>query len=234
MKVIVSSDFHGHLPEIIKPFDLFLICGDICPAHSHYFAFQINWLNTVFAEWINSLPFKDENSKVVMTWGNHDFVGEKITADNIKEFNDKTNNRVVILNNETYKYEYFTKDGPKSLRIFGTPYCKIFYNWAFMRNDDFLKEAYSCMPLECDIVISHDSPTLNNLGLIQEGFQEGFQAGNVLLDEEIITKKPKYFFSGHIHSGNHNFENVRGTMMANVSYINENYKPTYDILEFDI
>ena len=40
IKIQVTSDLHGYLPEITKEFDLLLICGDVCPAHDHYYAFQ--------------------------------------------------------------------------------------------------------------------------------------------------------------------------------------------------
>ena len=77
-----------------------------------------------------------------------------------------------------------------------------------MVSNDKLEEKYSEIPEGTDILISHDSPTINNLGLIQEGWNEGVDAGNIVLDKYIRERKPRYFFSGHIHSGNHNFEDV--------------------------
>lgn len=162
------------------------------------------------------------------------FFLERITNSELTKFYKKTFNRVIVLKNEIYDYEYLDDNGINSLKIFGTPYCKIFGNWAFMVSDEKLKQKYSEMPLNCDIVISHDSPSINNLGTIQEGWQKGVNAGNFVLAEEIKIKKPKYFFSGHIHSGNHNFENVDGTIMANVSLVNEKYNPVFDILKFEI
>lgn len=234
IKVLATSDLHGNLPKITTPFDLLLICGDICPAHSHYFSYQITWFQHDFADWINTLPFKDEWSKVVMVWGNHDFVGEQISQEHITCFNLTTNNRVVILNNEEYDYEYLSDEGLKTLKIFGTPFCKIFGNWAFMVNNETLEKYYSFIPDNCDIVISHDSPSINGIGTINNGWYKGYDAGNLPLTKIIKEKKPKYFFSGHIHSGNHEFENVDGTMMANVSYLDEEYKPNYEILSFDL
>ena len=233
-KIIVTSDTHGNLPVIETPFDLLLLPGDVCPAHDHYYAYQINWFQNVFSKWINSLPFKDENSKVVMTWGNHDFVGERICKEELQCFHIETNYRVIILKNEEYDYEYLTDEGIKTLKIFGTPYCHIFGNWAFMVSDEKLKNKFSFIPENCDIVISHDAPSINALGTISEGHNKGYDAGNIPLTNAIKEKKPKYFFCGHIHSGNHTFENVDGTYMANVSFINEKYQPAYSVLEFDI
>ena len=234
LKILVTSDLHGNLPFITTPFDLLLICGDICPAHDHYFSFQIEWFQTKFSKWINTLPFKNENSKVVFIAGNHDFFGERIQKEHLDVFNIETQNRCVYLRNEGYNYEYISDNGLETLSIFGTPYCKIFGNWAFMVNDELLDKKYNEIPNDLDILISHDSPDLNGLGMINEGWSKGIDAGNKILSKHIIEKMPKFFFSGHIHSGNHNFEKVGNTYMANVSYINEGYRPAYPILEFEI
>jgi len=247
MKVLATSDLHGGFPEISEPFDLLLICGDVCPAHDHYFTYQKEWIETVFIEWIKSLPFNGPWAKVVMTWGNHDFVGERLTKVELDSLRVKTEGRLVILKNEEYTFEYLDdvsdETSIKQVRIFGTPYCKIFGSWAFMVSTEKLHEKYSKIPEGLDILISHDSPHINNLGLIQEGWNAGEDAGNFILDEYIRNKKPRYFFSGHIHSGNHTFETVNVhpnpdegetlVKMANVSYINERYNPVYEVLSFD-
>ena len=234
LKILVTSDLHGHLPFINTPFDLLLICGDICPAHDHYFDFQIGWFQYEFSKWINTLPFKDEFSKVVFIPGNHDFFGEMIQKEHLDVFNIETQNRCVFLRNTGYNYEYVSDDGLKTLSIFGTPYCKIFGSWAFMVSDEKLKMAFNEIPEELDILISHDSPDLNGLGMINEGWSKGTDAGNKILSKYIVEKKPKFFFSGHIHSGNHTFEKIGDTYMANVSYINERYQPAYPVLEFEL
>ena len=83
------------------------------------------------------------------------------------------------------------------------------------------------IPEDCDILLTHDAPDINNLGLILSGFNAGTNAGNTVLAEAIKEKKPKYVFCGHIHSGNHVFQNVDGTWMTNVSYVSESYYPYY-------
>ena len=103
-----------------------------------------------------------------------------------------------------------------------------------MVSDKTLEKKYKQIPDNVDILISHDSPTLNELGFIHSGWNAGTEAGNKVLDKYIVEKKPKYFFSGHIHSGNHAFKKIGDTYMANVSYINENYTPFYPILEFTL
>ena len=226
IKVIVLSDTHGELLDIKEKFDLMLICGDVCPAHDHYYSFQEEWIKNDYRDWINSLPFNDDNSKVVMIGGNHDFFLERAKKQDIERLTQKTNNRLVMLKNELYEFE--------GLKIFGTPYCKRFGNWAFNLSDDALRTKYAQCPENVDIIISHDSPTINGLGEITKGWKFGKNVGNVVLDELIERVKPKWFFSGHIHSGNHEISEYGVTKMANVSIKDEDYIPIYQPLMIEV
>lgn len=234
MKILAISDLHGELPYISKKFDLLLICGDVCPATNHSLDYQKSWFETYFIDWVNTLPFNDEWSKVVMTWGNHDFIGERVKLDELDNLSD----RLVILKNDLYTFQYFDSEseetGIKELTIFGTPYCKVFGTWAFMVPDDTLNQKFSQCPENVYIFISHDSPTINGLGTINHGKIYANPVGNRVLDLHIQRVKPKYFFSGHIHTGNHELTDFEGIKMANVSLLDERYFPFYNILEIDV
>ncbi len=232
LKVLVSSDFHGYLPNVgEEPFDFFFICGDICPVVNHSWYFQDEWMKNEFVEWVKGLPYRDEYSKVVMTWGNHDFIGHNIIG---KEIEDLCDGRLIILKNETCHIPYKCGDGEKTINIFGTPWCKIFFNWAFMADNEKLDQYYSECPEGVDVFLSHDSPTLNGLGTITQGRHSGTEAGNKVLDRYIEEKKPKYFFSGHIHSGNHTLEKIGETWLANVCLVDENYNPRPYVLGIEL
>ena len=228
MKILATSDLHGNLPSIEHSFDLLFICGDLCPGKS-----QLSWLFTVFAEWVKALPFKDNFSKIILVPGNHDFVLDSISLSEIEDLNSKVGNRIVFLRHDIYEHEFAVSDGVDSLKIFGTPYCSLFGNWAFMVDDDTLDRKFSQIPNDVDILLSHDSPDTNGLGFITEGRYKTDTTGNKVLAKHIKRVKPKLFLSGHFHSGNHNLEEVNGTLMANVSYVNEFYKPTHSVLELD-
>ncbi len=231
MNILVTSDLHGNLPDIKEPIELLLICGDICPVHDQYYMYQLDWFKNQFASWINSLNFKDEFSQVIMTWGNHDHVGERITKDEIKAVRKKTHSRLTVLKNETCDYEYLTDNGMQTLKIFGTPYCKIFGNWAFMVSEDTLREKFAMCPNGVDILLSHDSPAMYETGVIREGWSEGVDAGNVVLDECIREKHPKINVHGHIHSSCRDFKEYDGTYIVNTSYVNERYNPVGYVLK---
>lgn len=232
IKILATSDLHGNLPNIVEPFDLLILAGDICPATNHNIDFQHDWATSVFVDWLNNLPYKDANSKVVMIWGNHDFWAE---ADEFSSYGieDLTKHKVKVLQNTAYEFEYPVSDGLDNLKIFGTPYCSVFYNWAFMIPDDKLEEKFSEIPENTDILISHDSPNIYKLGAIQEGPYKSDTTGNKVLPKHLERVKPMMYFCGHFHSGNHDFEERNGTWMANVSYVNERYKPVNPILSID-
>ena len=230
MKILASSDFHGRLPIIEEPFDLFLICGDICPVECHGKNFQEDWLQNEFIEWINGLPFKTHWSKVVMTWGNHDFYGEKCSEEDMFMLERLTNFRLRILRHNSYEFEFPVSDGIDSLKIFGTPYCGQFGRWAFMDDDETLRHLFTEIPDDTDILISHDSPNVYGLGDITQGYWKQSGTGNRVLYGHVLRVHPKLFVCGHFHSGNHQLQNIDGIYMANVSYINEDYEPFWDVL----
>jgi len=224
--VLASSDFHGNLPKVETPFDLFLVCGDICPAHDHYVSFQKEWLETEYVDWVKSLPFKDDESMVVMTWGNHDYFGERGSKIDVAALVHACDGKLAVLKNEAFTWWHETD----KVEIFGTPYCKLFGSWPFMVSEETLDKKFAKIPEGLDFLITHDSPTLNDLGKIHEGWQPGVQAGNVALDRHIMRAMPKFVFSGHIHSGNHELGSIEGVSMANVSYVDETYSPRWEPL----
>lgn len=236
MLFLATSDLHGNLPVINDEFDLLMITGDICPDLWNIPYKQIEWIDENLIPWINSLCFKNVWSKVIIVPGNHDVCFEQyISKSLIREWEFKTSNHLVILNHDFYEYYYITEElDVKYLKIFGTPYCKRFGNWAFMVDDEQLIRKYSQIPNDIDILLSHDSPTIEQLGGVLDENSRWYNpnAGNEILSEYILKIKPKIFHSGHMHSGNHDFHEFNGIWMANVSYVNDEIEPTYNILKY--
>jgi predicted phosphodiesterase len=242
VKVIAISDLHGYLPVIEEKFDLLLIGGDICPAHSHYNYFQRMWLSTEFVKWVNELPFKDEWSKVVFIGGNHDCFLDQEPNPNKDGFSSiytdilkPCGGRLIYLEDDEYTFEKMDDDGQfETLKIYGTPWCKIFGNWWFMRNDEFLEKAFDAIPEDLDILLTHDAPAIPPYGFITTGRWAGTDAGNKPLADAIRKKKPKYAFHGHIHSSPGEMKEIDGTNICCVSVMDEEYMPFNPIHVLDI
>lgn len=233
MKFLATSDTHGYLPNITEEFDLFMICGDICPADDHSIYYQENWIKNIFTQWINSLPYKTAWSKVILVPGNHDFWFERMSDAQKLEIEMLCFNRLKILKHDVYEFEYPVSDGLDSLMIFGTPYCSIFGRWAFMVNDETLEKKYGQIDEDTDILLCHDSPNIYGLGDVTEGPFKRVGSGNPILARHIERIKPLILHTGHFHSGNKKFEERNGTWMANVCYINEDYIPSNVVLSYN-
>ena len=237
IKTIVFSDPHGQLPVITEPFDLMLICGDICPAKNHFYAYQREWLSTVFVDWVNNLPFADKSSRVIFIAGNHDFYLYNEPNPNKGEYSSiytdvlkPCNGRLVYLEDDEYVFSKETDDGKiETLKIYGTPWCKIFGRWAFMKIDENLETMYSFIPPGLDILLTHDAPAIQGHGKILLGPWAGEDAGNKVLANAIKVVEPRYVFSGHIHSASHVLTKVyrKNTYICNVSILDENYYPLF-------
>ena len=220
------SDLHGYLPEIDKC-DLVLICGDIVSLRSQLYPKSCKkWYTRVFQPWIDSLPC----DKVLFIPGNHE-VGVEGHEDEYKKLFGPHNKATVLFHES---YEYLGSDG-ETYKIFGTPYCKVFDNWAYMRPNSDLKEKFSEIPEGLDILLTHDvAYGYADQSLQDIGYGTDTHFGTVELRDAILEKKPKYHFSGHIHTADHNPIMIGDTKHYNVSYLDEKYTPTFEPLYLDI
>lgn len=229
MKVVAMSDLHGTLlpVEDIEPCELVCISGDIVPLNVQANSRKTkSWLRNKFKPWCESLPC----DKVVFIAGNHDFYLQDL--DFMYSVFPK-DGKVTYLFHEGYTYT--SKDG-KEYSIFGTPYCKIFGNWAFMDTNERLIELYEDIPENLDILLTHDQPY--GWGDILEQlitpWADSSHIGNQPLAQAILKKQPKYLFCGHLHSTTHNCVEIGKTKRYNVSIKDERYDPVYDPLLLDI
>lgn len=231
MKICAMSDLHGNLPQYEEGFyddcELLLICGDIIPLE-----IQINinasktWLTQEFKFWASSIPV----DKVIFIGGNHDHICERCKKHLYHWFSK--HDKVTYLHNSGL--EYISNLG-KVYSIFGSPYCKQFGNWAFMRDEDTLIKKFSEIPENLDILITHDVPYgISDVLLQTVHWNTSEHIGNKPLREAILEKKPKWHFSGHLHSTNHDIVQVEGINHANVSLLDEKYNLVYKPLIVEI
>jgi predicted phosphodiesterase len=235
MRITVTSDLHGILPEI-EPTELLIICGDIIPLRIQNNVPASNkWFNGAFKDWVEKLPC----DKVIMTPGNHDYAlslmhteeqrheFEKIFFFSVQGCKDVFTYKLTCLWNQYCGYN--------GLRIFGTPYCKIFGNWPFMCLPEDLKEKFKEIPPFLDILITHDP--VYKLG--DTDLAQGEHHGNVQLRDHLdylyekYNNLPRIIASGHFHSAEHQPSKYLDTWYFNSSLVDESYELAYKPTVFD-
>jgi len=230
LNICAISDMHGQYDFNVSPVNILFICGDIVPLKmQHNKPQSLKWFNRKFIPWCIKQPV----DQIYIVAGNHDFFLEGYPESHIKEFLQGTN--ITILYNESA--EYLDENSGKVYTIWGSPNCHIFGNWAFMYSDEYNKDMYERMPKNLDFLITHDAPYGRNDVLLQEdcSWANRKHIGNIPLVEVVQEKKPKYHFTGHLHSTDHELKDYDGTKTACVSLLNEDYnmvyKPLYLIVE---
>jgi Icc-related predicted phosphoesterase len=230
MKICAISDMHGILDFDIKPCDILCICGDILPLNiQSLHQSSIDWLIDAFIPWCEKQPC----DKVFFIAGNHDWLFMK-HPDEIDEI-FKDNNKITYLLDKDAEYTKETSESYENIRIYGTPWCHQFYNWAFMTSDKELEKIYNKIPYKVDILLTHDCPYGTSDIILQDvPWKTGDHIGCHPLGDAVDEKKPKIHFCGHLHSCTHEPQQRGETIVTNVSVVNESYKRVYEPLYMDI
>ena len=198
MRIIAASDLHGRLPqpEDVPRGDVLALAGDLCPHGGA--SRQLDWLSTAFAGWVDRLPV----SRVVATWGNHDWVGLKWPAPAVSKMSWLLDSGVEI-------------DG---CRFWGSPWSLPFFDWAFMRPEDQLAETWSLMPEGTDVAIVHGPP--QGCGDLTS---RGQHVGSASLRRRLEEVRPQLAVFGHIHEAAGQWD-LAGGVWANVSLLDLHYR----------
>lgn len=226
IKICGISDLHGYLPEIRYEVDILCICGDIVPCNIQYnYDESLEWLQNDFYNWIKKSPVKN----VVMIWGNHDFIGEKLYEDgitNMSKFIFGNDSNIHILVDQMVEIN--------NVRIYGTSWCPNLKNWAFYGPSSFLNTQFTKIPYHTEILLTHCPPKHGQQGIVLQpccDFLKDF--GCQELEDAIqkifsVKSTSTHILSGHIHSGNHECEVEGGFIYCNVSLLDENYEMIYE------
>lgn len=203
MKLVCVSDTHMRHDEIPIPDGNVLVhAGDMTGCG--------NWheLQKV-GVWLKML--KERFDHIVMIAGNHDFgfeVNKKMVMDAI--FPDD----IIYLENS----EVIIND----VKFYGTPMCRQFYNWAFMRDEIDLAPYWANIPDDVNILITH-TPAYGILDL--SGTKE--HCGSLTLYDRIKRLREhghlKHHIFGHIHAS-YGMTEIEGIQFHNVASLNEQYR----------
>jgi len=208
MKVVATSDLHGHLFDIPEC-DLLLIAGDIGTDEELFW--QTQWFNFVFRDWLNKVPAK----KIIGVAGNHDWPFEKCPELISKDLN------WTYLQDSGTEYE--------GLKIWGSPW-QLPYGLAFNLPEQNLAQKWNMIPGDTNILITHSPPfCFGDLNLLCE------HCGSQSLTERIRdSKELRLAVYGHIHSAKGVYD-YNGKILANVAAVNEQYELLKEpFMEFEI
>lgn len=215
MKVCSISDIHNKIADIVfEPADVLIIAGDLTDFGT---AAEISEANSI----IKNLPFKEK----IFVPGNHDMLFESHYALGASLLNSCT-----VLVDASVKIN--------GVHFYGSPHCSRYGQWAFMGDDAYLKEKFSKIPDDVDVLITHNPPfgvlDLYNVESIgADGFVSklGMRLGSEVLSQEMkrLTKIKVHCF-GHIHDGQGKHE-VNGIRYFNCAQCDSkntiNTKPHY-------
>ena len=221
MKICGISDMHGILDFDIEECDILCICGDIVPLGvQSMHEGSANWIKKEFIPWCEKQPC----DKVFLIAGNHDWFFMR-HPDEVDEI-FKDNEKITYLCDSLA--EYVDKDY-NTYRIYGTPWCHQFYNWAFMTSDVKLEKIYNKIPYKVDILMTHDCPHGTGDVILQDvPWKTDSHIGCIPLGEAVDNKKPQIMFTGHLHSVTKEPQKRGETTVINVSVVDEHYKRVYE------
>lgn len=234
LTVVATSDLHGCLlnPSEMPEGEVLCICGDIMPLDVQSDNVEsIVWLCTKFFPWIESLPYE----KVVMVWGNHDFIGQYLAKD--RHGNHRKPSRVlkklsapkklVLLEDNEFEY--------KGYRFYGSPWCPELVQWAFYGDSEHLARQFGKIPARVDVLLTHCPPRVEQYGMCLGGIWNRMtDYGCKELADAIRIKKPVLSIFGHVHTGLHSPQTINDTTYCNVSLKDEEYVAQYEPRTFKL
>lgn len=211
MKICAISDTHGqHRSLTIQESDILCIAGDISPLEIQGRKEpMLQWLKEDFIPWCEELPV----NKVFLTPGNHELAMSHCEQQ-VRELFAGT--KIEYLIDELAVYGTY--------KIWGTPWCSIFGNWAYMKLPEFEEHRFMKMPNDLDILIAHNPPYGACDICLQHPWGYYEHIGNKELAKVIEIRKPKIMICGHLHTGRSRETLFDTINVYNVSVVNEQYE----------
>ncbi len=205
MRLLLSSDWHGVLPEL-PPHDILVHAGDLfphftknpCRQGTEEGQAQKEWFFSTFKNYIKSLG----NKETIICAGNHDFWSKPYNDDDSLQFQG------CGIDGYTNSWE------SRGIKWGVMPYSLQVGDWVFGKSESGLEEEFRKLPSGLDILITH-APG-KHLGDMNNW-------GSYALLHFIEVKKPKYVVCGHIHDA-YGIYSYYDTKLINCSLLNDNYK----------
>lgn len=182
MKITFISDTHNlHDKLKIQPCDVLVHCGDVTTHGTRKELFA-------FLKWFEVQPA----TRKLFVAGNHDFcLDHNINRVDYVTIDD------IYYHAPTVEYLCHTKVEVGNVKFYGHPYTPIYGNFAFMDNEENLKEHDKLIPSDTDILITHGPP----FGIMDLTTGKEPAGSFSLLNETLIRVIPDIHAFGHIHEG---------------------------------
>lgn len=180
-----------------------------------------------FVYWFQNLKGFDEK---IFIAGNHDFAfeernqphhkGDFAWYDNLMNLENLNQSDVTYLEDSEFVLEL--PEFSRPIKFYGSPWQPEFYNWAYNlpRNGDELKNRWSAIPDDTDILITH-GPPMEILDVAPGNRMVGCE----LLKLRVTEIKPLIHCFGHIHDS-YGTRYVGDTLYVNASICTERYIPS--------
>lgn len=198
-RIVAISDTHNQHQKVILPEgDILIHAGDLTGRGSDRELFEVFlWLEK------QAQKFKH----VIFIAGNHDFGLEteclQILSSNIHYLED----------------EQIELEG---IKFYGSPWTPTFFDWAFMKADQDLKEVWDKIPDDTQVLITH-GPAYGFLDETQEHLHVGSRTLKARI-LELSDKKLTHHICGHIHEGYGYGKGFLDGGFYNVSTVNRRYE----------
>lgn len=170
-----------------------------------------------FAKWLDTMPYEH---KIVIA-GNHDWLFQKGQFMAIDLLKENCPDAIYLEDSGC------VVDG---IRFWGSPWQPWFFDWAFNlpRDSEAIQRKWDLIPKETDVLLTHTPP----YG-IMDITREGKHVGCERLTQSLQRIQPKAHIFGHIHESYGILERG-GTIFANASSVNRNYRLVNDPVVIEI
>jgi Icc-related predicted phosphoesterase len=213
MKLCIISDTHNKHKHIVKlpDADVIIHCGDMTSiGHEHEIANFLKWFSK-----LNQYKYK------IFIAGNHDWLFET----NGQLARSLVPDNVIYLEDSGVEIE--------GKHFYGSPVQSPFFDWAFNRSEEKLKQHWEAIPNNIDVLITHSPPFM--IGDYVPTAKE--HKGSPSLRSEVLTRiKPIIHCYGHIHEGYgiRVVENTTPTTFINASLLNDDYLRVFNPILIEI
>ena len=226
MRILCLSDTHGYHErfKIDETVDVVVHTGDFSNSYGKNNIYETE----EFLSWFNSLNVKYK----ILVAGNHDTYFEELSKkggiDAVKDFLSLDYPNIIYLQDSNISIN--------GVNFYGTPWCPIYYDWAFMVDDDYQKMMFSKIPDDANILLTHTPAH----GILD--YSNGTLCGSTPLLNRIQEIKSlgnlKYHIFGHIHMDEGNSKEHVGTNEKTdyiaVNACNINYLGFYEPIIIEI